>query len=355
MRRDESSKTSLEQEELRGITRTVAEIEWLLLILVLLYQAFGGPQEEGRTAIGMALFFYAAFIMGFHYANFYKVESRWKIALESWVMIVFITWSLWFTGKLESPLVNTYLLVIISSALTLGRLTTLLGVGLIGACFVFLGGHSSIHDLLSLSYVGGVAAQFAPFVLVAYITTMFSSDIRYGLNKAKLMSETDELTGLFNRRGFAMTADRLFGQAVRYSRELSVLMIDSDNLKQVNDGYGHKAGDGLLKLLVKNIQAQLRYTDILARYGGDEFVVLLPETPASGALDVAERIRRAVANAPLEADGKLIKTSVSVGLATYPADGLSLDALVANADMAMYQAKTEGRDRVIRFPDCRRA
>jgi len=349
MPQDISETTSFEQEELRGVARTVAEIEWLLLIIVLLYLSFGGSEGEDSTAVSMALFFYAAFIMSFHYANFYKVESRWKVAVESWGMMVFITWSLWFTGRLESPLVNTYLLVIITSALTLGKLTALLQLWLIAACFFFLGSHSTIHDLFSLSYAGGILAQFAPFVLVAYITTMFSSDIRYGLNKAKLISETDELTELLNRRGFAIAADRLFGQAVRYNRALSIFMIDSDNLKQINDSYGHKAGDRLLKLLVKSIKRQLRDTDIIARYGGDEFVVLLPETPAHGAFDVADRIRNSVANTPLEIDGKAVKITVSIGVATYPGDGRTLDSLVANADEAMYKAKTGGRDQVVKF------
>lgn len=349
MVQDQTPEPSLEQEELRGIARTVAEIEWLLLILVLLYQAFGGPADDARPAVAMALFFYAAFILGFHYANFYRVESRWKIALETWVMIAFITWSLWFTGRLESPLVNTYLLVIITSALTLGRLTTLAELGLIAACFLFLGNHSSIHDLYTLSYAGGIAAQFAPFILVAYITTMFSSDIRFGLSRAKLLAETDELTDLYNRRGFAITADRLFGQAARYNRSLSVMMIDCDNLKQVNDALGHKAGDQLLKQMVKGIQSQLRYTDVLARYGGDEFVALLPETPEQGALDVAERIRTAVASMPTEAEGKVDRSTVSIGVSSYPGDGRSLDALVANADMAMYQAKLKGRNAVVKF------
>lgn len=339
---------SLEQEELRGIARTVAEIEWLLLILVLLYQAFGGPEDEARPAIAMALFFYAAFILGFHYANFYKSESRWKIAIETWVMIGFITWALWHTGRLESPLVNCYLLVIITSALTLGRLTTLAEMGLIGACFLFLGKHSSLHDFFSLGYAGGIATEFAPLVLVAYITTMFSSDIRYGLNKAKLLSETDELTGLLNRRGFAMTADRLFGQAARYNRALSVMMVDCDNLKQVNDALGHKAGDRLLKQLVMGIQSQLRYTDVLARHGGDEFIVLLPETPDAGAMDVAERIRAAVAALPAEAEFRLDHSTVSIGVASYPGDGRTMDALVAHADMAMYQAKLQGRNAVVK-------
>ena len=342
-------KTSLEQEELRGIARTVAEIEWLLLILVLLYQAFGGPEAEARPAIAMALFFYAAFVLGFHYVNFYKAESRWKIAIETWVMIAFITWSLWYTGRLESPLVNTYLFVIITSALTLGKLTTLVELGLIGACFLFLGNHSSVHDFFSLAYAGGIAAQFAPIVLVAYITTMFSSDIRYGLNKAKLLSETDDLTGLLNRRGFAMMADRLFGQAARYNRVLSVMMIDCDNLKQVNDVLGHQAGDRLLRQMVSGIQGQLRFTDVLARYGGDEFVVLLPETPESGAMDVAERIRKAIEALPAEGGGAVDRSTVSIGVASYPGDGRTLDVLVANADTAMYQAKLQGRNAVVKY------
>ncbi|MDO8178937.1 MAG: GGDEF domain-containing protein, partial [Undibacterium sp.] len=262
-------------------------------------------------------------------------------------MTAFVTWALWHTGRLESPLLNCYLLVIITSALALGKLTTLLELAMIAACFVFLGSESPTQEALSLKYLGGLFAQFAPFVLVAYITTMFASDIRYGLSKIRLMSETDELTGTLNRRGFAIVSDQLFGQAVRYKRDLSLLVIDGDNLKQVNDNHGHKAGDQLLVMLVKTIEAQLRHTDVLARQGGDEFVVLLPETPLVGALDVAERIRAAVESAPLVVDGKLVKTSVSIGGAVYPADGQTLDALVAQADRKMYEAKASGRNRVV--------
>jgi diguanylate cyclase (GGDEF)-like protein len=338
---------SIEQEELRGISRSVAEIEWLLLVLVLLYYAFGGTEPEERPAVVAAMVGYAAFVMGFRYARFFRQESRWKLAVETWVMTGFITWALWHTGGLESPLLNSYLLVIITSALALGKLTTLLELALIAACLVFLGGHASVADLLSLKYAGGMFAKFAPFVLVAYITTMFASDIRYGLNKAKRESETDELTQALNRRGFAIVADRLFGQAVRYQRAISLLCIDCDNLKQVNDVHGHKAGDRLLAELARSVQGQLRHTDVLARFGGDEFVVLLPETPAAGALDVAERIRAAVEANPVVADGKLVRTTVSIGVADYPADGQGLDLLLANADRRLYAAKQEGRNRVM--------
>lgn len=339
---------AFEQEELRGLARTVAEIEWLLLALVLLYQAFGGPKDEARTALSMALFFFAAFVLTFRYTNFYRTESRWKIAIETWVMIAFITWSLWYTGKLSSPLLNCYLLVVITSALTLDKLSTAAELAVMGIVLALLG-HTSSGTWLSLANLSGLAVQFAPFILVGYITTMFSADIRYGLAKAKTLSETDELTGLLNRRAFAAATGRLFAQALRYNRPLSVLVIDSDGLKRVNDTHGHGAGDDLLCLLAQSIQHQLRTTDVLARHGGDEFVAMLPETGASSARDVAERIRRAVENAHSSVGGKQVNTTVSIGIATYPDDGRAVDTLMDNADKALYRAKSSGRNQVVEF------
>jgi diguanylate cyclase (GGDEF)-like protein len=341
---------SIEQEELRGISRTVAEIHWLLLILVLLYLVFGGDRgdAEADAAVSAGAFFYAALVMSFRYANFYKRETRWKIAIETLGMIAFVTWVLWYTERLASPLVNTYLLPVITSALTLGKILTLGNVGVIAACYILLGA-TTPEEMLTLRFVAGFAAQLAPVLLVAYITTMFSADIRYGLLQAKLLSETDELTGLFNTRGYAIAAGRLFGQAMRYGRPASVLMIDCDNLKQVNDSHGHDAGSKLLRQVANAVQAELRATDVPARYGGDEFIVLLPETPPKGALDVAERIRNAIGARSLALDGQRITATVSIGIACYPEDGRSLDALAARADRALYQAKQEGRNKIVRF------
>ncbi|HQR03812.1 MAG: GGDEF domain-containing protein [Proteobacteria bacterium] len=335
---------TLEQEELRGLSRTVAEIEWLLLALVLLYHLFSEGNYESRPALAMALFFYAAAIMGFRYTHVFRQETRWKLAVETWIMTAFITWSLRYTGGLESPLLNCYLMVIITSALALDKLTTLLELCLVAACFVLLGDPGLSHGAVTPGYVGGMFAKFAPFVLVAYITTLFSADIRYGLTRIQQMAETDELTGVLNRRGFAAIADRLLAQAQRYRRPLSVLMIDSDNLKQINDHYGHEAGDHLLKDLVRNTLTQLRSTDVLARLGGDEFAVLLPETPAAGAQDVAQRILHAVADNPLVLGSQQIPTTVSIGIAVYPEQGGNLDTLLANADRHLYRAKQSGRN-----------
>jgi len=223
-----STLPSIEQEELRGISRTVAEIEWLLVIVVLLYRVFGEPTSFVEPALSMSMFIYAAFVMSFRYTNFYRSETRWKIAVETLAMVLFITWALWFTGGMGSPLVNAYLLVVITSALTLGKTLTLAHVALIGACYLFLDWQlGAAKEMVSLAYLGGFLARLAPVLLVAYITTMFSADIRFGLNRAKLLSETDELTGLYNMRGFVVIANRLFAQAQRYQRSSSFLMAAS--------------------------------------------------------------------------------------------------------------------------------
>ena len=346
-----TSGSGQEHVDLSGISRTVAEIHWLLVSLILLNFVFGGKLVDGEVAgaISAGLFFYVASVMVFRYTNFYKRETPWKIAIETWAMIGIITWVLGFTGASTSPLVNSYFLPVVTSALTLGKLATLAEVGLIAACYLYLGEGASSGNVFSLAFYGEFAAQIAPLLLVAYIVTMFSTDIRFGLNRARLLAETDALTGLPNLRGFMIATERMFAQAKRYNRESSILMIDSDNLKSVNDSHGHQAGNQLLRQLAAAIRAEVRSTDVPARYGGDEFIVFLSETPINGALAVAERIRDTMAATPLEFDGREVLCTVSIGVAGYPDDGVMLETIAARADRALYQAKQSGRNRVIRF------
>src|SRR5688500_13871107 len=166
---------TLSDEELRGFSRTVAEIEWLTVILVLLYHVVFSPEPEASTNLALGTLLFSGFVLTFHYLNFYRKESNWKIAIETWVMIAYITWVLLQTGRLESPLVNLYLLVIITSALTLGKAATHLQIALIAACYIWLS-EPARGENLGL-YFAALAAQFAPMILVAYITTMLSSDI----------------------------------------------------------------------------------------------------------------------------------------------------------------------------------
>jgi diguanylate cyclase (GGDEF)-like protein len=120
-------------------------------------------------------------------------------------------------------------------------------------------------------------------------------------------------------------------------------------LKPVNDKYGHQAGNQLLQKVARCINNELRHTDIAARYGGDEFIILLPETPVKGGLDVAERIRVAVSETMFETGAARIQNTVSIGIACYPEHGRTLDAITARADQAMYEAKKLGRNRIESF------
>ena len=334
-----------EAEELRGFSRTVAEIEWLLVILVMLYQVVQGHAGETDAHVYFGLIIYSAFVIGFRYFNIYRTESRWKLAIETWVMILFITWIIYNTGRLDSPLTNLYLLTIVTSALTLGKLITLLEVALITACYIFIGYTTTNDSLFWLANAGDFMTQLAPMLLVAYITTMLSADIRSALLRIKIISETDELTGIYNVRAFTSLADRTHKQSIRYGHAYSILMVDSDNLKAVNDAYGHEAGNRLLKLTVTCVQQGLRESDIFARYGGDEFVVMLPHTAAEGALEVAERIRKTIAGMPLDTHGKDVVTTVSIGVASFPAHGPDLAVVMNRADEALYASKKRGRNR----------
>jgi diguanylate cyclase (GGDEF)-like protein len=338
----------LESVEFRDFSRTVAEIEWLLVILVLLFHVFQDSTGDNTVAIYSGLIVYSAVILVFHYFNFVRRPARWSLAVETWIMILFITWVLFHTGRLDSPLLNLYLLPIVTSALTLGQLVTLLQVGLIAACYLFLGQATST-TFLSIITAGNFAADLAPMLLVAYITTMLSQDILNAMARIKLISETDALTRAYNMRAFNVLARRECALAARYNRTLSLLMVDSDSLKKMNDTHGHEAGDRLIQLVAQCMRDTLRTTDILARYGGDEFVCLLPETGADGAAIVAERIRARVAGTPLAAGSQTISTSVSIGVATYREHGGDFDALAKSADHALYAAKAQGRNRVALF------
>jgi hypothetical protein len=190
-----SNRSAFLAAQLHGIVRTVAEIEWLLLVLVLFHQVAKGGDEESSAALYMAMFLYAAFVMSFHYYHAYRQKKQWHLTVVTTVMIVFITWVLVYTGRMESPLANLYVLVIITSALTLGRLVTLLELGLIAACYVLLGHPPGVQEIVTISYASTLASQLAPLLLVGYVTTMLSSaDARMGTSHAKLMSETDELS-----------------------------------------------------------------------------------------------------------------------------------------------------------------
>jgi len=156
------------------------------------------------------------------------------------------------------------------------------------------------------------------------------------------LSRTDSLTGIGNRRSFDGELVSRFEHALRYGRPLTLVMIDIDHFKKINDTFGHQAGDEVLQRIARVLQRTTRQSDFVARFGGEEFVVLLPETPMLEGLQVAEKIRAAVA-----AEDLPNRVTVSAGVATMPQPHIdSPDALIAAADAALYKAKESGRNRV---------
>ena len=161
------------------------------------------------------------------------------------------------------------------------------------------------------------------------------------------ISITDPLTGIYNRLYFAKRLRYECRRALRYGTDLTCLMIDIDHFKAFNDTWGHPAGDAVLQGVARTLSLSLRKVDLLARYGGEEIVVVLPETGVKRGLEVAERLREAVKEAKIEFGGRSLACTVSVGIAQLDGVGQGADAeLLKAADDAMYQAKQTGRDRV---------
>jgi len=202
--------------------------------------------------------------------------------------------------------------------------------------------------------------RFGP--LDGSMLALLAAEAALALDNARLFGDvqrlaiTDHLTGLYNRRHFLQLAEREFERTVRYRRPLSVLMIDIDRFKEINDRFGHGMGDRVLGAVAERCRAGLRRVDIIARYGGEEFVVLLPETPLEGARCVAERIRSAVFGSPISLDGAALPVSVSVGLNTIGTDvdrrtpaAEAVKRFLEHADLALYGAKNAGRNRVVMY------
>ena len=166
------------------------------------------------------------------------------------------------------------------------------------------------------------------------------------------LATRDELTGLLNRRELDRILEDEQERALRFGHPLAVLMIDVDHFKAVNDSHGHPAGDAVLREIARRLTAQVRKVDRVGRYGGEEFVIVLVQTDRTAALELAERIRGAVARDAILATKTLaLNITMSIGVAVLPEDGKSASALIAAADKALYAAKGGGRNRVVAYAD----
>ncbi|GAA4419591.1 GGDEF domain-containing protein [Acidovorax lacteus] len=191
--------------------------------------------------------------------------------------------------------------------------------------------------------------RWAQTELLQRALTASNAELERQRSDMEALATRDPLTGLLNRREWVRLTEQALLRAQRQGAPLSLLMVDLDHFKAVNDVHGHSAGDDVLRLVASTMADTVRQTDCLARFGGEEFVLLLPDTPATSALLLAERVRVRLAEAPPAVPG--VHVTASIGVATWsPGQEPALQRLLQQADEAMYEAKRQGRNRTVAAP-----
>ena len=294
-----------------------------------------------------------------------KMRYRWYLQTFNILDYSLSTMAAWFVGReliLERlPLANHALRLsiagVLASVVFVAVNHTLLAVMLrLARGFTFretglFDGEFLATDLV-LAALGVAVYAFwktNPWLVPFALTPLFLIHRSLSVPALQAEARVDPKTGLFNARHFASALAEELGRAQRFERPLSLIMADLDLLRDINNTYGHLAGDAVLKGIAEIFRAQLRHYDIPARFGGEEFSILLPETPPDQALEIAERIRRAVAERKfdVETSSEPIHATVSIGVAGFPKDGTDANELIHQADLAVYRAKLQGRNRVL--------
>jgi diguanylate cyclase (GGDEF)-like protein len=274
--------------------------------------------------------------------------------LEMVVALALVTGLVLLTGRGSSPFFFGYAVIAVAAALAHGgrvavMVSALATLAYAGVLLLDPGlGSWTGLDLL------GFALNIGSVWLLAYLAAVFAVQERRMQGRVLELSRTDALTTLFNRSQLAGTLEQEVSRTRRSDRGFCLLMIDLDGLKTVNDTLGHHRGDDVLRAVGTVIRSSIRAVDTAYRWGGDEFLVLLPETDIAGAFVVAEKIRSGTEEAGLGVAGMEGLTSVSIGLVSHPEDGLTADELMLAADRAMYQAKSLGKNQISGNPRPRR-
>ncbi|MDD5114311.1 MAG: GGDEF domain-containing protein [Methylobacter sp.] len=191
-------------------------------------------------------------------------------------------------------------------------------------------------------FMGSVTHLFLTFGFILMVNYRMAAELEN-------LATTDSLTGAWNRHSLELKFQSLLARSMRHQETLSVMMMDVDHFKRINDNYGHQAGDEVLRQLIINAKMEIRRDDYLARYGGEEFCLLLPATSEEEAEDMAERLRLSHTERPVHWRGTWVSSTISIGVASSEHIGLDLFSLLEAADTALYRAKQTGRDKVVAF------
>ncbi|HEY8180200.1 MAG TPA: diguanylate cyclase [Candidatus Limnocylindria bacterium] len=339
----------------RGSYGTAVRVLWWVSIAsVLIGVGLSNAYDANQAAIYALGAIAVIAAVGLHDLLSDRRRTPPVVAFEILLAIVLTTVLLVLTDYASSPFVFVYLLIAVAVALALGG--PLAMVAAMATTFAFLGVLALDPQLATYTTADLLrfGLQIGSIWLLAYVAGVFASGERRMRNNVLQLSRTDQLTGLYNRSQLFPTLEEEVQRTRRSERGFCLLMIDLDGLKAVNDSFGHHRGDEVLRLLGGVIRHSIRLVDTAYRYGGDEFLVLLPETDFAGAFVVAEKIRAGAEEVGLAAGGGELLTSVSIGLVSCPEDGTSAEDLMIAADRAMYQAKSLGKNQVSGNPRPRR-
>jgi diguanylate cyclase (GGDEF)-like protein len=334
-----------------GVVRVVW---WVAIAGVLVGIGVSDAFSENRPAIYALGGAAALLVVVLHELLPRRWRSRFTVAIEVIAALALASGLVWLTGGAGSPFVFTYHLLVVAAALTMGSRLALLvtaaaSLAYIGQLVVETTPVAAGAELL------GAAINLGSLWLLAYLAGVYASAERRVRAKVLELSQTDALTGLFNRGQLIPTLEQEVQRTRRSSRGFCVLMIDLVGLKAINDSLGHLRGDDVLRAVGRVISGSIRGVDSAYRYGGDEFLILLPETEFIGAYVVAEKIREGVEQIGESLTSDRASTSVSIGLVSHPEDGSSPEELMVAADRAMYQAKSLGKNQISGNPRPRRS
>jgi diguanylate cyclase (GGDEF)-like protein len=315
----------------------------VVALVVLLSGSYGQTAPAIYVVLAIAFFF----VLIVHDFRPGAVLGGGMLVVEGCVAIALVTILVGLTGGVDSPFFFGYYLIVAAAALFMRGATAFLVAALISVVYLALVVALPGFDRLEIDRLLRLAFYVLSLWLLAYLASIVAAEQRRTRDEALRLSLFDPLTRLHNRNYFAAVLEREIERAGRTGRRFCVLMIDMDELKPINDTFGHHYGDQILRAVADVIRRSIRAIDSAARYGGDEFVVLLPETDPTGAFVVAEKLRQTVSEIRLNANGRVMRTTVSVGIVSYPDDGTTSEQLMMTADAAMYESKHRGRNLVV--------
>lgn len=312
----------------------------LFCVLALMYFNFGGDAQVRPWAslplVNLVMTLYGVHILFFMWHATRVPHAPWRKRLTMWVDIAAASFAALADSTLSSPGFLVFLMVILGNGMRYGlRLFGEAVIGSLGASILIV--WLRLPDYLAIFSVSAIffLVFFAIVVLYSYSLT---ANIERARQKLSHERNVDALTGMLNRRALIERASQLFHSPTAHGGEIVVLFADLDGFKGVNDTHGHHVGDKVLIAVAERILDSVRAIDLVARYGGDEFLLVLPRTSREGGEIVAQRVRQEINDWAMQNN---IDFNVSIGIGNYPEHGCDLASVIASVDKAMYRSKSE--------------